>query len=124
MFDLVQRKCDSNSISVFMGGFCDTTELYVVCRRMWAHMVGYHLKSCEGVVSEGAGEEDLVLLEEVEDLDVVVEDDGLLLDEGQLVDPEHHLGHVVRVAPHLQCKEQTCRQPAQTRLKNICHSMC
>ena len=79
-------------------------------------MFSHHLKSCEGVVSEGAGEEDLVLLEEVEDLDVVVEDDGLLLDEGQLVDPEHHLGHVVRVAPNLKCKASA---PLKNFLRNI-----
>jgi hypothetical protein len=63
------------------------------------------LEPRERVVSEGAREEDLVLFHEVEDLNVVVEDDGLLLDKRQLRDAEQHLGHVVRVAAHLKCKE-------------------
>ena len=64
--------------------------------------VTHHLKPGQGVVAERSGEEDPVLLEEVEDLDVVVEDDGLLLDEGELDDAEEHLGHVVRVAADLK----------------------
>ena len=59
------------------------------------------MESGERVVAESPRQEDLVLLEQVEDLDVVVEDDGLLLDEGQLGDAEQHLGHVVRVAADL-----------------------
>ena len=62
----------------------------------------HHLKPGQGVVSERSREEYLVLLEEVEDLDVVVQDDGLLLDEGELDDAEQHFGHVVRVAADLE----------------------
>ena len=62
----------------------------------------HHLKPGQGVVAERSREEYLVLLEEVQDLDVVVQDDGLLLDEGELDDAEQHLGHVVRIAADLE----------------------
>ena len=64
----------------------------------------HHLESRQRVVSECAGEEDLVDGPQVEDLDVVVEDDGLLLDEGQRRHLEQHLRHVVGVAPDLERK--------------------
>ena len=64
--------------------------------------MSHHLKPGQGVVAERSGEEDLVLLDQVEDLDVVVQDDGLLLDEGELDDAEQHFGHVVGVAADLE----------------------
>ena len=75
-------------------------------RVLWVH--AYHLEPGEGVVSQGPGQEYFVPGFEVEDLYVVVQDDGLLLDEGELADAEEHLRHVVGVAADLERKCVIC----------------
>ena len=66
----------------------------------------HHLKASQRIVSEGSCQEDLVLLHEIPDLDVVIQDDGLLLDEGQLGHFEQHPGHVVRIGTNLKMKKE------------------
>ncbi len=61
-----------------------------------------HLEASQRVVAQGPGQEDAIRLLQVVDLDVVVQHDALLLNEGQVRDAEQHPGHVVRVGADLK----------------------
>ena len=60
------------------------------------------MEAGERVVAERSGQEYLVLLFEIQDLDIVVQDDGLLLNEGQLGHAEQHSRHVIGIGSNLE----------------------
>ena len=77
------------------------------------------MESSEGIVSQRPGQKYFVPRFEVKYLDVVVQDDGLLLDEGELGYLELHLCHVVRVAPHLERERSRSRSRSRSCISEL-----